>query len=112
MPVSLDIRATERSTYVVEASFTDEDGAQVVPSSDVSWTLTDRSGSVNFGSGTVTAAPTVNIVLSGDTLRFQESSMSAIRTLTVETTYDSTVGVGLPIKAAAEFVLENLGAVS
>ena len=112
MPVSFDIRAVERSTYIVHCVFADEDGTPTLPATDVQWTLTDQGGSTVYGSGSITAAPEVDIVLTDDVLRFPENSASAIRVLLVETTYDSTLGSGLALKDSAEFVLDNLVAVA
>jgi hypothetical protein len=107
MGTLLNVIAMERSTLVIRAAFTDEDGNAVVPDS-LTWTLTDRSGTtINSRKDVVVGTPAaeVDIVLSGDDL---EVTSDAERWVTIEGTYTSTLGAGLPLTAAAMFVVENL----
>ena len=117
MPTNLDITATEQGTIVVRAAFTDEDGDTVTPASDVLWTLTDTDGTVinSREDEIVSAAAAVNIVLSGDDLQIltAEASESVVeRRILVETTYNSSLGSGLPLKKSGAFLIENLAAVT
>ena len=116
MPTNLDITATEQGTIVVRAVFTDEDGDSVTPASNVLWTLTDTSGTViNSRQDEVeSAAATVDIVLSGDDLAIQagETAQYVERRILVETTYDSSLGSGLPLKKSGAFLVANLVAVT
>jgi hypothetical protein len=102
--------AIEKSTYVITAAFTDEDGDPVVPNSGLNWTLTDLTGTVvNSRSAVTIAVPaaSVSIVLSGLDLALADGK-DTYRILTVEGTYNSALGSGLPIKASVQFKIQNL----
>lgn len=90
--------AVEKSTYVVDLSFTDEDGTAVVPDT-ITWSIRDNAGNIVNSRDAVSATPasTVTIVLSGDDLAYDAYTKTA-RTLTIEATYTSTAGAGLPLK--------------
>lgn len=108
----LSTKAKEESTYIITATFTDEDGNSVAPTS-LSWTLTNIDGTVmNSKSavsvGTSSLASSVNIVLSGEDLSMESSSSTETRILTIEGTYNSTLGTGLPIKDNIKFKIEQL----
>ncbi len=112
MPTNLDITANEQGTIVVRAAFTDEDGDAVVPASSVAWTLTDTSGN-EIATGTESAAASVDIVLSGSNLALQTGESGTVeRLILVETTYNSTLGNGLPLKKSGAFLIEDLAAVN
>ena len=105
--------AVEKSTYIVTVAFTDEDGDALTPAA-ITWTLTDVSGAViNSRSDVVVTVPaaSINIVLSGLDLAII-SGVTNKRVLTVEATYNSSYGTGLPLNARAEFTIEPLVAVS
>lgn len=104
--VNLELRAVDKSTYIVRASFADEDGAAATPTA-VTWTLTDSAGNViNEREGEVIAPDDViDIVLSGEDLDFADGPT---RVLIVEATYTSTLGAGLPLKNQCKFDIENL----
>lgn len=115
MPVVLSVHAKELSTYVVTASFYDEDGNAEVPTA-IKWTLTDAGGTViNAQQDIAIALPlvSVEIVLSGDDLAILPTDISSTpkRLITVEATYDSVLGLGLPLKGDAEFVIDGMVAV-
>ena len=115
MPTNLDITANEQGTIVVRAAFTDEDGATVVPASNVLWTLTDTAGTViNSRLDEIeSAAATVDIVLTGDDLALQTGESGTVeRRILVETTYNSSLGSGLSLKKSGAFQIEDLTAVS
>lgn len=104
MPVTLDEQAVERSTYVVDVAFYDEDEAAVTPTA-VTWTLTDELGNVvnSRDAVTVAAASTVSIVLSGLDLAVGGDLVGVWRRLLIEATYDSSLGTGLPLKDEVRF---------
>lgn len=109
MPISLHDKAQEGSTYVVHAAFYDEDGAAVVPTS-VKWSLFDVDEAI-VNSRTdvnVTPAAEVDIVLAGADLLLTDGPF---RNLVIECTYDSTLGVGLPLVAEANFHIHDVAGV-
>ena len=106
MTTVLTTTAAEEGTYVVVAAFTDEDDAAVVPDT-VTWTLTNATGTVINSRLHVapTPASTISIVLSGDDLKAADG---LARRVTVEATYTSNYGSGLPLNADCTFHLEDL----
>lgn len=109
MATQLTAVAREASTFVVQAVFTNEDGDSVTPSA-ITWSLTDAAGTVvNARTDVAVSSPasTINIVLSGNDLLLTGYA-GTVRILTVEATYTSALGSGLPLKAAARFVVEPL----
>jgi len=103
--------AIEESTFVITAAFTDEEGDAVAPTA-ATWTLSDKQGTIiNSREDVAISDPTAieNIVLSGDDLAFQDGERkTAKRVLTVEWTYDSDLGTGLPGKDKYEFKVTDL----
>lgn len=113
MPVKLTTHAVERSTFVITVSFTNEDGDPVIPSA-ATWKLTERDGTVVNSRTAVTISPlaaSVDIVLSGADLALSDLR-KRYRMVTVEFTYSSALGAGLPGKEQIGFYIDNLGAVS
>lgn len=111
MPTVLTTNAIEQSTYIITASFTDEDGSDVTPKT-LTWTLTDEAGNVINSRQDVALTPntSVEIVLSGDDLVV--STYGTKRIVTVEGTYDSDAGTDLPLRDQVRFTIDNLVAVS
>lgn len=108
MPTKLTEKAVEQSTFVVLVSFADADNAPVTPTA-ANWTLTDRFGTVINGRQHVdiqALGPEVGIVLTGPDLQVLPSGVT--RVLTVEAYYDSSLGVGLPVKDECRFEVQNL----
>lgn len=109
---------TEKGTAVFTVAFTDQAGAAVIPNSGLTWTLSDTLGSVVNSRSAValTAAATVYIVLSGSDLALSASFASNERVLTVEGTYNTTIGgaaqTNLPLKLECHFMIEDLVKVS
>ena len=110
--IILSDHATERSTYVVDVAFRDEDGAAVVPTSAV-WTLTDDLGTAinEREDEAITPAASVAIVLSGADLAVA-GAVAVTRILTVEAVYTSDLGADLPLKQEIRFVIDPLVAVT
>lgn len=115
MATSLTTAAVEKSTFVVIATFTDEDGDLIQPKT-LKWTLTNSQGTViNSRENVEVSSPSSeqNIVLSGKDLKMEsQSSLKEDRYLIVQGTYDSTYGTDLPLKASCWFKVTNLKAVS
>jgi hypothetical protein len=105
------VAAIERSTYVLRATFTDEDGDPAVPT-EVKWSLEDPAGNtinsralVAF-TGTLSSA--IDIVLSGDDLALADQYKEfELRRLIVAAKYTSTLGTDLPLAGAVEFKVLN-----
>jgi hypothetical protein len=114
MPSTLTINAIEKSTFVINVAFTDEDSSAVTPTA-ATWTLTDCDGSIINSREDVTIASldtNVDVVLSANDLALQSGSDNGKRVFLVEGTYDSTLGAGLPFKDQAEFFVADLVAVT
>lgn len=122
MATELTGRATEKSTYIITASFTDEDSNAVTPNS-LTWTLSDKNGTVinsregiDFEVDDGTSTPgvlsaTVNIILNGNDLQIINNRDIETRRIVLESTYDSSLGNDLPLRGAAEFEVVNLVAI-
>ena len=110
MPTTLDKKAVEQSTFVVTASFTDENGDTVVPNT-LKWSLVDRSEKViNERDQVEINSPSANenIVLSGNDLKIVEGRIEETRHIVLEYTYDSDLGNDLPGKEQVDFKIVNL----
>jgi hypothetical protein len=101
--------AVERSTYIVEVTFSDENGLPIAPAS-LTWTLTDAFGAVinNRQAVAVTPQAQVSIVLKDGDLALPGGMDSGKRYLLLEGAYDSTLGAGLPLREEVEFSVRNL----
>ena len=115
MPIALSARATEESTYVVTAAFTDETGSGVIPDS-ITWTWTDDEGTViNARLDVAVAVPaiSVDIVLSGADLALSAGEITrGVRAMTVKATYTSMGIAGLTLNKSLVLVVEALALVS
>jgi hypothetical protein len=112
MTTTLVEHAVEESTYVITATFRDEDNALIVPTA-LTWTLTDIHGTVINGRAeveVVTPASSVDILLYGADLKVQRQS-SVERLLTIEATYDSDLEDDLPLKSDVKFIIDGLPAI-
>lgn len=113
MPTTLTASAIERSTFVITASFADHAGAAVTPKT-LTWSLRNGAGEIVNGRDGVAVTPlasTVNIVLKGGDLALPDAG-DPVRVLTLEGTYDSTLGTDLPLKDEVTFTIVGLGGVS
>ncbi len=112
MATKLTLKANELSTYIITVEFTDEDDQAIVPTS-MTWTLTDRLGTVINNRQDVSIfdlSAAVDVVLSGNDLRVV--STGETRILTVKAIYDSGSGTSLPLNDEVEFAVKNLVKVS
>ena len=108
MPTELTTNGTEEGTYIITASFTDEDDNAVVPNS-INWSLYDSTGNIVNGRNNVPVpvpASTITIVLQGDDLAI--IGTDGRRVLRIDYDYDSAAGSGLPGKKEVEFDVTNL----
>jgi hypothetical protein len=111
--IALDARAREQSTFIITVAITDEDDTAVIPAT-LTWTLTDANGKVINSRADVevsTPAEENVIVLKGADLQILGTGDSELRVFTIEGTYNSNNGSGLPIKDRATFYVDNLVAV-
>lgn len=111
MPTVLVNKAIEKSTFAVDASFFDETDTPVVPNSGLTWTLTTGAGTVinSRTSVSITPATTVTIVLSGNDLALSTTGNdNGERVITIQGTYNSSLGSNLPIKDEVKFFIQSL----
>ncbi len=102
--------ATEKSTFVVTVSFTDDDGLAVTPET-MKWSLVDKNNAIiNNREDIVLSglASEMDIVLSGDDLEILAGKSQEKRFLVMEGTYTSSAGSDLPLKDQLTFTLFNL----
>lgn len=115
MATQITTLVQEKGTAKFTVAFTDEDGNAVTPTA-ATWTLTDSKGNViNSRSAVVISSlsTSVTILLSGADLALSTTTTAAHeRHLTIEYTYNSSAGSGLPGKAVAIFHIEDFVAVS
>lgn len=109
MTLTADAEVQEKSTLVITATFTDEDGNSVAPNPYLFWSLTDLEGNIINGRDSVYVAvsETIKIVLRGNDLALS-ADKDEYRLVTVEGTYDSALGDNLPIKKSIKFLVKNL----
>lgn len=110
---TLATKADEGSTYIIRATYYDDNGTAVTPDS-VTWTLTDGDGIiVNSREDVSIVSPSTynDIVLGEDDLRCK-SNQDEVRVLVMEYVYDSTSGSNLVGKAQVSFVVHNMQRVS
>ena len=111
--ITLAAKAVEESTYIVAVgAFYDEDGTAVTPAT-FTWTLSDQDNdTVNSRAAVVaTAASAIDVVLSGDDLAMPDES-KPWRYVTIEYTYNSDAGTGLPGKQLIGFEIVPLAMVT
>ena len=111
----LQKQAIEKSTYVVNVAFMNELGQPVTPVS-ASWSLRDNKGNVINNREIVNiTSPEVSedILLTGNDLTLQpDEHERGERVLTIEATYNSSMGNILPMKEEFRFFVTNLIGVS
>ena len=111
MATSLELKATEEGTYVINIAPEDEDDAAVTPQTGT-WTLTDLDGNTINGKENVTISSlstSMDVVLSGDDLAMSANDLKTEgRRFLFKGTYNSTLGNNLPLNASCEFDIVNL----
>lgn len=115
MPTRLTENALEEATYIITFAPTDENGDAVTPNAaSCTWTLTDLAGNVvnSRSAVAITSATSMNVVLSGNDLAVGDSYYNDWRKVTLQGTYNSTLGNNLPIKEEATFRITRLVAVT
>lgn len=106
--------AKEQGSYIVSATFKDEDDNNETPKAGtVTWTLTDSSGTVinSREDEAIAAAGTINIFLEGDDLQILsgETGEAVVdRRVLVKWEYDSDLGNNKPGTDEVIFPLRNL----
>lgn len=113
MPAKIETHAREEGTFVIAATFTDEDGAGVIVDT-LNWTLSDMDGNVLNGRSAVSITPsatTESIVLQGTDLSII-AGQTRERMITLQWTYSSTYGTNLPQNEQATFLIDDLKKVS
>jgi hypothetical protein len=106
---TLTTKADEGSTYVVRATYYDEDDNPVTPDS-VQWTLTDGGGVIVNGRENVAiVAPGLynDIVLGAADLRCK-GGRDETRVMVLEYVYDSSQGLNLPGTAQVSFIVHKI----
>lgn len=101
--------AEEGSTYIIRATWYDEDDTAVTPNT-ATWTLTNGDGIVvNSREDETIATPSTynDIVLGADDLRCS-SNRDETRVLITEYTYDSDAGADLPGTAQVSFMVQRI----
>lgn len=115
MATTITVTPAEKSTAQVSISAfydTSTPPAAITPTA-ITWTLTDRRGTViNARTAvSVTPASSVAFLLTGDDLAVTTAT-STERHLLITWTYNSTLGNGLTGRAVAVFEIEQLAGVS
>jgi len=108
----LSTLAVEKSSFIIEAVFADEDDVSVTPKT-LKWTLLDcADGSVvNSKEQVVVSSPTAttDILLQGNDLALLHSETRETRELILEGTYDGSLGIDIPIKENVMFSIIGIG---
>jgi Cu/Ag efflux protein CusF len=110
MALSLTLKATEESTYIITCDFEDEDG-NAIPPKTMTWTLSDADGNIiNEKEDVEVTDPQASqdVTLKGDDLQAVDND-DFLRVFTVKATYDSEdYGNDLPFNGEIAFTLEDL----
>ena len=105
---TISIRPNEKSTAIVELTFTDEDGLVVVPTS-AEWQLQKTDGTiVNERSFDNCSFSGTEVVLSGDDLAVFGTTDNGKRVFAVQAVYDSDAGSDLPLNDEVTFRIQKL----
>lgn len=102
--ITLKNQAKEKSTYIIEIKFKDEDG-KLSPPNEMYWWLQENDGSIvndRDGVEVDNVDKITDIVLSGDDLTYGWKIFS------IEGTYDSTYGTNLPFRDAIKFYVNDV----
>ena len=98
MAVDLDVSINEGSSKTFTATFTDEDDAELTPTS-INWTWLDEDGAIlnSRDQVSLTVASSVNITLGSADTALRGVGDLKTRRLTIQAEYNSTYGSGLPL---------------
>lgn len=97
-------KANEKSTYIIQFTFTDEVGTSKAPKS-FSWIFSDEYGTIIRQDTETVMAPTISVVLTGSDLVYVSGSKKRI--ITGIATYDSDdYGDDLDLTGDACFEIE------
>jgi len=110
MPIKLTTAAPDRGAYLIEIDLVDFDDNAIDPIT-FTWTLTDHLGNIineRLDVNVADPGSTVQILLQGDDLAYSDGYR---RVITIYATYNSDLGLGIPIRESAEFVIDDLIAV-
>ncbi|MCD4675327.1 MAG: hypothetical protein K8S18_04940 [Desulfobacula sp.] len=111
MTTSISIKPSEKGTAVATIAPTDEDGVALTIGqlTNPQWQLMKTDGTIvndrAFASCALTA---LSWVLQGADLAIFGSSDSGNRVLSVQATYDSSLGSGLPLRGECKFTIDRL----
>ena len=100
-----NIDAGEKSTLVITATITDENGDPETPTA-ATWTLSDLDGNViNSRDAVAIAVPAseMDIVLSGNDLALQSATDTGRRAFLLKATYNSALANNLPLNEEIQF---------
>lgn len=110
---TMTAQAVEESTYIIPiAAFFDEDDNAITPAT-IAWTLMNGKDEIVNSREDVsaTAATSIDIVLTGDDLAMPDEG-APWRFVTLEYTYNSSAGTGIPGKQLIGFEILPLAAVT
>jgi len=111
--ITLTSKAVEESSYIVAIGAFYDDAAAAITPATFTWSMTDQDDkAVNARTDvSVTVATAIDIVLSGNDLALPNQS-KPWRYVTLEYTYDSDAGTGLPGKQLVAFEIVPLAVVT
>jgi predicted NAD/FAD-dependent oxidoreductase len=115
MPFTLSTNLGEESSGSIVIRFRDRDDQPVTPNG-ANWTLTDEDGTViNSRENVVISSPATQeeILLQGNDLTISSgfTGVAEKRIFTVQASYDSDLGSGIPLNEQATFYIDALVAV-
>ena len=110
MVQKLAVDAKEEGSYTIPITFYSAVTGEAVTPTSVTWSLRTTSGVVinERNQVSVTPASSVTILLDGDDLALTGASDNRARRLTIEATYNSTLGNGLHLTDEVEFQIDSL----
>jgi len=110
MVQKLAVNANEKSSFTIPITFYSAVTGEVVTPTTIVWSLRTVGGIVVNGRNQVSLSPaaTVTILLNGDDLNLFEADGGPARRVTIEATYDSTLGNGLHLTDEVEFKINPL----
>jgi len=112
MTTTITVKPNELGTAVFVMSFKDEEGEDVTPT-NLQWQLMKSDGTIvndrAFADNSFSASGGgALVVLSGDDLAMFGDKDNGRRVFSIQGEYDSTAGVGLPLKDEVNFRVQKL----